>query len=265
MNRLRSEDDGDIIKDDNPSNFQLDLDGENLKKHWDIRFGKIHPESWHRPRIPDDQARDLIPLPFHFPVHGEAGYIPSGIKSWGENVFYWTGLSFIGGMGAGALSGVVKSYRQTRGLELPAKLKWNSMMNWAGRHGRLGSNGAAGVVVLVHGFAMLTEYLRNKTDPYNWIPAMSVCGAVAAARRYTFRGKVYDGGLVGLISGLIVGTFFGIFTAGTIQYFTEAPVLKELQSILGTNYFERQDVRYLRQLPSYQYDNGEIVEEELID
>ena len=265
--RMKAEDESSsMMHNDNPPNFQLDLDYEAMRKNWEIRFGRVAANQFVRPRMPDDEARELIPLKFRWPVHGEPGFIHSGVKTWGENIFYWTGLSFIGGMGAGALSGSVKAYRQTSSLDLPAKLKWNSMMNWAGRHGRIGSNGAAAVLVLVHGFAILSEYLRRKTDPFNWVPALSVCGAIAASRRYTIKGKVFDGGLVGLVAGLFAGSFLGLLTAGAVQYQHEAPVLPQLQAFLGTHYFERSDTRYLREAPRSRYDDSdEIVEENLID
>ncbi|ONI15481.1 hypothetical protein PRUPE_3G045100 [Prunus persica] len=120
-------------------------------------------------------------------------------RSWGENLTFYTGCSYLAGAIGGGTTGLVSGVRSFEAGDT-TKLRINRVLNSSGHTGRVWGN-RLGVIGLIYaGMESGIQAVRDTDDVLNSIAAGLTTGAVYRAAR-----GVRSAAVAGAVGGVLVG------------------------------------------------------------
>ncbi|KAM7254537.1 hypothetical protein ACFE04_003917 [Oxalis oulophora] len=120
-------------------------------------------------------------------------------RSWGENLTFYTGTSYLAGSIAGATTGLFSAVKAFESGDT-MKLKVNRILNTSGLSGRTWGN-RVGIVGLIYaGVESGVVALRDEDDVWSSVAAGLATGAICRAAR-----GVKSAAVAGAFGGLLVG------------------------------------------------------------
>ncbi|CAJ2663537.1 mitochondrial import inner membrane translocase subunit TIM23-like protein [Trifolium pratense] len=120
-------------------------------------------------------------------------------RSWGENLTFYTGCSYLAGSIAGAGVGLVDGVRSFESSDT-MKLRANRILNASGHAGRTWGNRAGIIGLLYAGVESGMEAVRDTDDVWNSVAAGLGTGALYRAAR-----GVRSAAVAGAVGGVLVG------------------------------------------------------------
>ncbi|WJX92159.1 hypothetical protein P8452_73841 [Trifolium repens] len=120
-------------------------------------------------------------------------------RSWGENLTFYTGCSYLAGSIAGAGVGFVDGVRSFESGDT-MKLRVNRILNSSGHAGRTWGNRAGVIGLLYAGIESGIEAVRDTDDAWNSVAAGLGTGALYRAAR-----GVRSAAVAGAVGGVLVG------------------------------------------------------------
>ncbi|MCH81442.1 mitochondrial-like import inner membrane translocase subunit TIM23-2-like [Trifolium medium] len=120
-------------------------------------------------------------------------------RSWGENLTFYTGCSYLAGSIAGAGGGLVDGVRSFESGDT-MKLRVNRILNSSGHSGRTWGNRAGTIGLLYAGIESGIEAVRDTDDAWNSVAAGLGTGALFRAAR-----GVRSAAVAGAVGGVVVG------------------------------------------------------------
>lgn len=131
-------------------------------------------------------------------------------RSWGEKMFYRTGVSYLAGISTGGAVGLYEGLMYPNGRTL--KLRWNSVLNSCTRRGPLLANNLGVLAVLYSCIDTVAIKLRGgQDDIFN-----SVGSAVLTGALYRSTSGLRKIAIAGAAGGCIAASyFFGMYFLGS--------------------------------------------------
>lgn len=120
-------------------------------------------------------------------------------RSWGENLTYYTGISYLAGAVAGAGIGFVEGVKAAEPGDT-LKLKINRILNGSGHTGRKFGNRAGVIGLMYAGLESGMVSLRDTDDVIN-----SVAAGLGTGALYKAAAGVRSAAVAGAIGGVVVG------------------------------------------------------------
>lgn len=120
-------------------------------------------------------------------------------RSWGENLTYYTGISYLAGAVAGAGTGFVEGVKASEPGDT-LKLKINRILNGSGHTGRKFGNRAGVIGLMYAGLESGMVSLRDTDDVIN-----SVAAGLGTGALYKAAAGVRSAAVAGAIGGVVVG------------------------------------------------------------
>ncbi|KAM7255522.1 hypothetical protein ACFE04_008420 [Oxalis oulophora] len=121
-------------------------------------------------------------------------------RSWGENLTFYTGISYLAGSIAGASTGLYSAFKAFEHGDT-AKLKINRILNTSGLAGRMWGN-RIGIVGLIYaGMESGVVAIRDEDDVWSSVAAGLATGAICRAAR-----GVKSAALAGALGGIVAGS-----------------------------------------------------------
>ncbi|CAN6570946.1 unnamed protein product [Malus baccata var. baccata] len=120
-------------------------------------------------------------------------------RSWGENLTFYTGCSYLGGAIGGGGAGLVSGVRSFESGDT-TKLRINRVLNSSGHTGRVWGN-RLGVIGLIYaGMESGIQAVRDTDDVWNSVAAGLGTGAIYRAAK-----GVRSAAVAGAVGGVLVG------------------------------------------------------------
>lgn len=120
-------------------------------------------------------------------------------RSWGENLTYYTGITYLGGATVGAAKGFVDGVRAVEPGDT-TKLKVNRILNGSGHAGRKFGNRAGVIGLMFAGLESGMVALRDTDDVVN-----SVVAGLGTGALYKAASGPRSAAVAGAIGGMVVG------------------------------------------------------------
>ncbi|KAF8025768.1 hypothetical protein BT93_F2566 [Corymbia citriodora subsp. variegata] len=120
-------------------------------------------------------------------------------RSWGENLTFYTGISYLSGSVAGASSGLVSGVRAIEPTDT-LKLRINRLLNASGHSGRTWGNRLGVIGLMYAGLESGIVALRDEDDLWSSVGAGLGTGAIYRAAR-----GVRSAAVAGAVGGLAAG------------------------------------------------------------
>mmetsp|Transcript_33696 Transcript_33696/g.132604 ORF Transcript_33696/g.132604 Transcript_33696/m.132604 type:complete len:253 (-) Transcript_33696:128-886(-) len=96
-------------------------------------------------------------------------------KTWGQQMMYWAGTSWVLGGAFGGLQGVVEGLKQSSGKSM--KLRINSLLNSVGKRGLLIANTAGVIALMLSSFESFSyHFITQDESPANYAIAGAATG-----------------------------------------------------------------------------------------
>ena len=130
-------------------------------------------------------------------------------RSWGENVTFYTGCTYLGGAISGGGVGLVSGVRSFEAGDT-MKLRINRVLNSSGHTGRAWANRLGVIGLLYAGMESGVQAMRDADDVWNSVAAGLGTGAVYRAAR-----GVRSAAVAGAVGGVLVGMAVGAKQAVT--------------------------------------------------
>lgn len=120
-------------------------------------------------------------------------------RSWGENLTYYTGISYLAGAVAGAGKGLVEGIKASEPGDT-LKLRINRVLNGSGHTGRTFGNRAGVIGLMYAGLESGMVSVRDTDDVIN-----SVAAGLGTGALYKAAAGVRSAAVAGAIGGVVVG------------------------------------------------------------
>ncbi|CAM8949877.1 unnamed protein product [Rhodiola kirilowii] len=124
-------------------------------------------------------------------------------RSWGENLTYYTGLSYLGGAIVGAGKGLVDGVKASEAGDT-TKLRVNRILNASGQNGRSFGNRAGVIGLMYAGLESGIVAVRDTDDVIN-----SVVAGLGTGALYKAAAGVRSAAVGGAIGGVVVAALVG--------------------------------------------------------
>ncbi|XP_050384359.1 mitochondrial import inner membrane translocase subunit TIM23-2-like [Argentina anserina] len=124
-------------------------------------------------------------------------------RSWGENLTFYTGCTYLAGALGGGSAGFVSGVRSFEAGDT-SKLKVTRILNSSGHTGRVWANRLGVIGLLYAGMESGVQAMRDTDDVWNGVAAGLATGAVYRAARGV-RSAAVAGAVGGALVGLAVG------------------------------------------------------------
>lgn len=123
-------------------------------------------------------------------------------RSWGEKMFYRTGVSYLTGMAIGGTWGVYEGLLHPNGRTM--KLRWNSVLNGCTKRGPFLAN-SLGVLALMYSCidSFIIKLRGGQDDIYN-----SICSAVVTGMVFKSTARPRQILLAGALGGSVAAAYF---------------------------------------------------------
>ncbi|EME26648.1 mitochondrial protein translocase, MPT family [Galdieria sulphuraria] len=120
-------------------------------------------------------------------------------KSWGEQLMYWTGVSYLSGAVTGGSYGCIEGLRSSGGKSW--KLRVNAILNASGRRGAALANACGILALMFSGFESIYDHYIGDDAVYNYALAGISAGLVYKSTAGLKPASIYSTGL-GLVGVL---------------------------------------------------------------
>jgi len=114
-------------------------------------------------------------------------------KSWGEQLMYWTGVSYLTGAVTGGSYGLVEGLGSSGGKSW--KLRVNAILNASGRRGAALANACGILALMFSGFESLYDHYLGEDTVYNYALAGISAGLVYKSTAGLKPASIYSAGL----------------------------------------------------------------------
>ncbi|KAF7135289.1 hypothetical protein RHSIM_Rhsim08G0235800 [Rhododendron simsii] len=160
-----------------------------------------HNKDDHNRRLYNPYQDLQIPIQtlYKLPTSPEYLFSEHSVRSWSENLVYYTGACYLAGSLAGAAKGLVDGVRASEPGDT-MKLRVNRILNGSGHAGRKFGNRAGVIGLLYSGMESGVEKIRDTDDIVNNVVAGLGTGAV-----YRAAAGLRSAAVAGAVGGVVVG------------------------------------------------------------
>jgi len=130
-------------------------------------------------------------------------------KTWGEQMTYLGGVSYLTGSIAGGAYGFAEAARASRGKS--AKLFVNAALNSVGKRATVAAQGMGVCAIMFSAFESIIYHYRSDDLPENYIAAGALTGMLYKSTRGIKSAGVWGAGLAALGGGLIYASRQGMY------------------------------------------------------